>query len=499
MVNTAQKIPLYTKTGNKTKIKIPFKEEKQIEAEEPTNQIKFVGNLLDFQTNVLNWSQPIEKGIIGLDMGLGKTVITIAIICNRNYNKTIIVLPLSLLNQWKTAFQNFSDIDTNSILIYQGPKRNKLNFDTARIILTTYETVRIDINDELSLLYNKKEQFDCIVLDEAHKIRNNETKVYSACYSLSSHCKSKWLLTGTVIHNQFGDFLSLAEFLGLPDFDASIFEDQSQIQRWKKTYYYRLTKSECNLNLPQKIINEHFLEFDENHFDVYFDLFMETKQLYNKYLNAPTSLNLSFLLSKILRLRQCCNHPDAILGEDYRLDKNLYEGKYVKKFAKVIDIIQKTESDDKILIFSQWDHSLNLLSQCLENEGISYLKYNGKIDINKKNIILADFKKSSCKVLLLTLTSGGVGLDLSHANNVIIMDSWWNPALEEQAVDRVYRIGQTKIVNIHRLYMKDTIEEWLIEMKKQKQLIDIKFHTDNLHYAINKGLLKEILAKHIEY
>lgn len=461
-------------------------------------KMQFTGQLFEFQEIVMNWSRDITRGILGLDMGLGKTIVTIDIICDRNYSKTVIVLPLTLLDQWHNAFLTFTDIHPEEIILYQGDKRESQNFQKARVILTTYDVVRKDMENPQSALFRYHTQLDCVVLDEAHKIRNRDTKTYETCYSLGLNCKSKWLLTGTTIHNKFDDFMTLAQFLNLPDFSSDIFTDQDLIQNWKKKYYYRLTKADCKLQLPEKSLHEHYLDFDEDHWESYIEILTEVKQIYTDYLSNPTQLNFTSLLAKILRLRQCCNHPNAMLSADYySLEKNLYKNPHSAKFKKIVEIVNATPSDDKILIFSQWEHSLSLLGKYLDENNITHLEYNGQIGIDDKNRVLKKFKDTSAKVLLVTLTSGGVGLNLNFANHVIIMDSWWNPALEEQAIDRVYRIGQKKKVDVHRLYMKETIEEWLIEMKKEKQLVDSKFHNDNIPYVANKSLLKDLLHMHI--
>jgi len=491
------KIKINPKEG--PKIKVLTKSEMQVT--QLTNELlrmKFIGQLFPFQQDILKWSQSISRGILGLDMGLGKTVTMISIICDRNYEKIIIALPLQLLEQWSQEIQKFSNLKKEDICVYQGPKRNMMNFTKHRIILTTYDVIRVDMSDRTSILYQFRDQFDCIVLDEAHKIRNKETKTYESCYALGRYCESKWLLTGTVIHNQFEDFITLAGFLDVPDFNHKVINDQQLLQDWKKRYYYRLTKAQCHLQLPEKSLHEHHLEFDEEHWESYIDIFTEIKQIYADYVSNPTQLNFQCLLSKILRLRQCCNHPDAMLSEKfYRLEKNLHKNSHSAKFKKILEIINTSPIDDKILIFSQWEHSLTVLGKYLKENNVEYLEYNGNINIDTKNIILRKFKETSTKVLLVTLTSGGVGLNLNFANHVIIMDSWWNPALEEQAIDRVYRIGQTKKVDIHRLYMKGTIEEWLIEMKKEKHMIDSQFHEYDLCYTPNKSMLKDLLQMYI--
>ena len=126
-------------------------------------KLEFIGQLFPFQKKILGWSQLISRGILGLDMGLGKTVIMISIICSQNYKKTIIVMPLQLLEQWRSSIQKFSDTTQEEICVYQGPKRNSMNFGGKRIILTTYDVIRADMNNEHSLLYKSQTEFDCIV------------------------------------------------------------------------------------------------------------------------------------------------------------------------------------------------------------------------------------------------------------------------------------------------------------------------------------------------
>jgi SNF2 family DNA or RNA helicase len=495
---TSKKAPIPLKSST-PKRSIPFKKR----VEEPKKQLRkinFTGKLYEYQGKVLDWSSKIESGIIGLDMGLGKTATTISIICSRNYAKTIIVLPLSIIIQWKSEFKKFTDLKDGELVIYQGRKRKRADFDKARIVLTTYDVIRKDLNNFKSLIYKWKRRFDCIVLDEAHRIRNEETQTYEQCYDLGKHCQSKWLLTGTVIQNSFDDIATLVKFLNLKEHNYDWFKsaDEDQIKKWRDMYYYRLMKEDCDIPLPEKSLHEHFLEFDSEHEASYKEVFAEVRKIYTDYLVDPSSMNFNCLLEKILRLRQCCNHPDAMLSEEaYQLVVNQHQNMFSAKFNKIRDIVDETPSDDKILIFSQWTHSLDLLANFLNKHGISFIKFNGKLTVDEKNEVVEEFREGSAKVMLVTITSGGVGLNLNCANHVIILDSWWNQALEEQAIDRSYRIGQTKKVEVHRLYMKDTIEEWMVEMKKEKNIIDEELHNNNAKYLVDKSKLKKLLHIYI--
>ena len=374
------------------------------------------------------------QGILGLDMGLGKTVIAIAIMCDLQCGRTIIVLPLQLLEQWRASILRFSTLTAKEVVIYHGSKRHSVCLDSGvRVVLTTYDVVRMEMKVSGSVLFTG---FDCVIFDEAHRLRNRNTKSYGACQWLTKACRHRWLLSGTVIHNSINDLHALAELLGVGDSLGTT--SQTAMQQWKQRYYYRLTKAEANLQLPPKVVVEHHLEFDRAHIEVYVDLFAEMKEVYQDYLSDGTQMNFSNLLGKILRLRQCCNHPDAMLTDQlYQVDRNHHTGQPSAKFQKILELIQASPSDDKILIFSQWGHSLKVLAQYLTEHGCTHLSYNGQMTLDDKNRTLDRFKTANTEQsMLITLTSGGVGLDLSFANHVILLDSWWNPALEEQASDR---------------------------------------------------------------
>ena len=254
---------------------------------------------------------------------------------------------------------------------------------------------------------------------------------------------------------------------------------------------------ECDLRLPEKSVEEIFLPFDMDgiHWKEYHSLYERTMDLYAEYLDHQTHESFTNLLTKILRLRQCCNHPDAVLEPT---SPACHVELRSAKFTKIIDILKTTPSDDKTLVFGQWTHSLKLLGQHLTRHQIKFLEYNGSQSISQRNYILQQFREDpTCNVILITITSGGVGLDLSFANHVILMDSWWNMALEEQAIDRVYRIGQKKKVSIHRLYMNGTIEHWLVQMKSEKQKITEQFHQSGVIYEIDRSILTKLLHNYI--
>lgn len=449
--------------------------------------MEFVGELYPFQHKVVDWAIQRESGILGLDMGLGKTVIMLSIICHHDFKKTVIVVPLSILKQWKDATTQFTTLKSSDICVYQGRTRKNKNLKYYKLILTTYETVRIDMKNPMSGLYQVQTNVDCIVLDEAHTIRNEKTQTNISCNQLGRNTNNKWLLTGTTIHNKFKDFSSLCNFLG-----RSTIEDEITN---KDKFYYHLLKSECDIVLPPRTVTTHNLDFDPYHNSVNEILVNKMKGICEQYQNDNSRENFNCLLTQILRLRQCANHPYAhISTTEYNKHIDQYDSsKSSAKFDEILKIITESQIDDKIIIFSQWTHSLHILSRFLQFHNISSYQYDGTLSVEGKDNVLEQFKTGTTKVLLASLTSGSVGLNMTYANHVIILDSWWNKALEEQAINRIYRIGQKKSVYVHRLYMNNTIENWIISMKDEKYKVDCKFHNNNQIYFINGAVLSTIL------
>jgi len=435
--------------------------------------MNFLGRLYGFQSDVINWAKGLDKGIIGLDMGLGKTVITIAMMARKSYKCSVIVVPLPIIAQWKESLMRFTDLSETDICIHQGPLRKQHALNQYKIVLTTYDVVRNDINDKTCPL-STFHSFDALILDEAHKIRNRKTDTYKSCYALGKNTDNKWLLTGTSINNDFNDFVSLCMFL-------EIEINNHKLEHVKNTYYYRLTKKECLLNLPEKSIHQHYLNFDEKQADYYQGILNQMKDAYEDYEVNHNRESISHLLTTLLRLRQCCN----------------YSGDNSIKFQKIKNILDNIKNE-KVIIFSQWEKSLNMLQQQLDTLQIKNLKYHGKLNTCERTHILQQFQNDNqVNVLLMTVQSGGVGLDLTVANNCIILEPCWNNAIENQAIDRIYRIGQIKPVQVHQLYINDSIETWVNKLKKEKKIIDEEFHTNSKIYIKNNSLLKKLLWRNL--
>jgi SNF2 family DNA or RNA helicase len=450
--------------------------------------------LYPFQEKVVQWAETKNNLILGLDMGLGKTVISLSMLAKHQemIQQALVVLPLPILEQWRQCFLRMTNIGASNVVVFQGPGRHSIDLSRPKVVLTTYDVIRYDMalqekTNQPSVLYQARDQFQLAIFDEAHKLRNNKTATYQTCYSLTKDIPCKWLLTGTPIHNRYSDYTSLCTFVGV-----------SSDAKTKAEVYYRLTKAEANLQLPEKVITEDHLQADELTRHEYQEIFRETKKLFHQKQEGDGSISFGSILTKILRLRQCCNHPDAYLDDEAYHEPSNRHGTYLSaKMAKILELVTQAPKEDKIIIFSQWEHSLRILTDILQEHGHTSLLYSGRLDQGARTTVLHQFKTRPTRILLLTLTSGGVGLDMSYANHVILMDHWWNLALEEQAIDRIYRIGQTKKVYVHRLFVLNTIEEWMRKMKEEKGKVMDKFHLEGETYEPDHGTLNTMLQSYL--
>lgn len=511
--------------------------------------MKFTGELYPFQQPVFDWARQINRGIMALDMGLGKTIITVAIICAKQFQHCLIVVPLPVVKQWSDALVSFTDLSPNQICFYHGRRRNPRVFGRSKykVILTTYEMIRIDINNGRINPEEDEFHFDCVIFDEAQKLRNGKTQTHQTCYRMSQKISSRWLLSGTPIVNQYQDIIILNKFLDL-DLDQDLDQDQDQglgqkgdstsgslsnsdrISQWKKKYYYRLMKCQCQafLSLPGKEIHCHTLTMTEDHWKYYQCVQQELVGALADLEGTPegvregtpegvregvregrrSRMNFTSILVKILRLKQCCNHVNAMIGSQQFADKGgggRSEKKFNNnetmissvKFDTIMNLYNQKPKDQKMVIFSQWEVSLNILGQYFKSHGIDYLLYHGQLSMEQRQKVLDQFRTDTITVLLMTLTSGGLGLNLTCANHVILMDSWWNQATENQAIDRVYRIGQTRKVEVHRLVVNNTIEQWLVTMKEEKNKTVEYFDQYDDIYHVNRVTLSALLRRYL--
>lgn len=434
-------------------------------------------DLRDYQLAGFNWMNFLDEfkwgGLLADDMGLGKTLQALAFIkkqAEKSKKPNLAIVPTSLLYNWENEISKF--VPDLKYVVYHGGNRKELKDDIKKyqLIITSYGVVTNDIEDLRTISFNY------IFLDESQAIKNMASKRYKAVRLLKA--RNRIAMTGTPIENNTFDLFSQMNFLnpGFLGMATSFKSDYSkpidgkgdqkvaaELQKMIGPFLLRRTKEQVAKELPPKIEDYIYCEMGEEQMKVY-------KAFRNKYrdflLNKieEDGLNKSKLhvLEGLLKLRQICDSP-ALLA-----DKEDYGDESVKIDTLLQHIREKT-GNHKILIFSQFVKMLHLIRKELEKEGIVFEYLDGQCTPSQRNDSVNNFQDNeACRVFLISLKAGGTGLNLTAADYVYIVDPWWNPAVENQAIDRTHRIGQNKHIIAYRMICKDTVEEKIMKYQQRK-------------------------------
>lgn len=466
---------------------------------------KLEAELRSYQKRGYDWLGFLREngfgGILADDMGLGKTLQTLSLLQREKENgaeqPSLIVMPTSLVYNWEAEARKFTP--ELRILNHTGVGRTKnvANFAIYDIILTTYGIVRQDLK------FLKDFPFHYVILDEGQMIKNPASKTAKAVKQLKAHHRLS--LTGTPLENSLMDLWSQMTFLNpgllgserfFKTFYAQPIEKgrdekrQVQLKRLIHPFILRRTKEQVAHELPAKIEQRHYCEMTEEQKKIY----EETKNAYRNYLMELTpgdfrSKKLN-ILAGLQKLRQIAIHPGLVEeGEGAEL---LASGKY-QEFRRLLgEVLSK---DSKVLVFSQFVRLLQLLKEDLDKEGVKLAYLDGSTKDRRGQV--ARFQEDhSVKVFLISLKAGGVGLNLTAAEYVFILDPWWNPAVERQAVDRSHRIGQEKTVFSYKFITRDSIEEKIIKLQERKSKLssDIVSVEDEIFKSLKMEDFQDLLT-----
>ncbi len=438
----------------------------------------FQGRLRGYQKEALGWFQFLRElglgGILADDMGLGKTVQVLACLQQQKVNggktPSLIVVPTSLVFNWQAEAAKFTP--ELRIATYLGPGRHGTLDECikADIVLTTYGIMRRDIS-QIRMV-----EFDYAVLDESQAIKNPESVTSRAVRLINA--KHKLCLTGTPLENHIGELWSQMEFLNpgmlgskdrymrryakpLTQGDRDVL---SILRQMVKPFILRRAKEEVASELPEKqetIVRCTMTPEQETLYARLRDHYRATimKTVADKGIKRSKIK----VLEGLLRLRQAANHP-ALIGMD-----DIDSG----KFLQLIELIEETVAGGhKALVFSQFTRMLGLIKRRLQEKGLTFEYLDGRTPQARRSERVANFQQNpDIQLFLISLRAGGLGLNLTAADYVFIVDPWWNPAVELQAVDRTHRIGQTRKVVIYRLISRDSVEEKVLKLQKKKQEI----------------------------
>ncbi|MEM7349326.1 MAG: DEAD/DEAH box helicase [Acidobacteriota bacterium] len=438
----------------------------------------FHGELRGYQRDGLGWLRFLQTmrlgGCLADDMGLGKTVQVLALLQARRLGSkpagerrpSLIVAPRSLVHNWLEEGARFTP--RLRLAAYSGPQRQKLleRLDELDVVVTTYGLVRRDIQRLESL------ELDYAILDEAQAIKNAGSQAAKAARLLRA--EHRLALTGTPVENHLGELWSIFEFLNpgmlgrLPAFKKLTrgFKPEGSavdaLTRALKPFILRRTKQEVLSDLPEKTEQTLYCELEPKQWKLYKELRDHYRaSLGRRIESSGLGRSKIHVLEALLRLRQAACHPGLLDPT-----RNGQSSAKLETLLEQLDEI--TGSGHKALVFSQFVRLLEIVKHHLDERGTTYEYLDGKTRQRQKRIDRFQ-TDPDCQLFLISLKAGGLGLNLTAADYVFILDPWWNPAVEAQAVDRAHRIGQTRPVFAYRLIARDTVEEKILELQKSKR------------------------------
>ncbi len=444
----------------------------------------------------LNYLHDVSwNGILADDMGLGKTVQALSFLQHyyTTYGrlKALVVCPTTLIYNWENEIKKFTPSLTYHIHHSSGRNRHAEELDKYNIIITTYGTLRSDIKLFLQIM------LDYVVLDESQAIKNPASKVTKAASLLNA--RHRLCMSGTPLQNNTFDVFAQMNFLnpgmlGSMEFFRQEFavpidkfgevEQKEHLRKILYPFILRRTKEQVAKDLPDKTETILFCEMGDEQRKVY-DAYRNDFR--NKILGTIEEQGIQksqlTILQGLMKLRQICDSP-AILNETEK-----FENHSIKLDELAREIYENT-GNHKVLIFSQFLGMLALIREKLKSLDIKFEYFDGSTSAPDREKAIQSFQgDEEVRVFLISLKAGGVGLNLTAADYVYIVDPWWNPAVEQQAIDRTHRIGQTKNIFAYRMICKDTIEDKILQLQERKRLLAKELIADDASFV--KTLTKE--------
>jgi SNF2 family DNA or RNA helicase len=423
-----------------------------------------------YQLSGYNWLRFLYEHKFGAcladDMGLGKTLQTIMLLqtLKDSVSKILIICPVSILYNWRNELEKFSDLTYS---IYYGDERE---FKTdAKVILTSYGLMKKESFSTLG-----ETEFDILIFDEVQHLKNIRSLGANAARQLKA--KFRICLTGTPVENDLSEFYNIMD-LCVPGVwgDLGIVRSTSKnknrllARRTVKPFILRRTKDQVLKELPEKIENHVFLDFTP-----------EEKEFYQQKLNAVRSNMLTAgskrygeVLKSLLEMRQLClwqKHPALHSTKVDFLMENLE---------------QLVTEGHKTLIFSQFTTYLDMIENKIRENGWKFARIDGSQSIKKRGEMVEYFQNGDAQIFLISLKAGGFGLNLTAASYIFLMDPWWNPAVERQAIDRAHRIGQENKLTVYRPIIKDSVEEKVLILQQSKRELfrDLMAEDDDEYFS----------------
>lgn len=458
------------------------------------------------QKEALEWMTAVETrrrtvsemecrgGVLAMPPGCGKTLTTLSFIASRPSTHTLVIVPKSLIFQWVSEAKRVQGLNT---VVYHGSHRH-IPDTSSVLVCSTYETARLD--ERLRAF-----PWGRIVVDEAHRIAEPTSKTARVLMKICA--PNRWCLTGTPFKNGVSDLEALARFLNVFPYASPRWwrlngTKQSELHRWRDQFVFTADKDV--LQLPPKTENVFYAERSDTERELDAELMQSvfSQQLLvitrqRLIANHPLLFFHASVVMRTINQASGCVHcgsasTDAVCGRGQhamcaaclsdtcaqcvyeRLLKNAVPGEWPLHSAKTWIMWQFLKTrfgpGHKIVVFSQWTTSLDLIAHMLAFYHVGYVQYDGRIvTLESRAERLETFRTNDAvSVILISLSSGGEGVNLAFATHVLLMEPYWNEAMEQQAVDRLHRIGQTNLTVVSRFVTRDSIEEWVVQVQHRK-------------------------------
>ncbi|MFD0586421.1 DEAD/DEAH box helicase [Paenibacillus sp. GCM10027627] len=475
----------------------------------------FQGELRPYQQQGVSWLLFLRRfglgGILADDMGLGKTIQFMAYLsCVKEQEPpsgpALLICPTSVIGNWEKELKKFAP-SLNVVLHYGGRRAKGEELEEAvqgaDLVITSYSLAQLD-EEELARLH-----WNALCLDEAQNIKNVYTKQSGAIRRLQA--RHRIAMTGTPMENRLTELWSIYDFINpgylgsLNDFRKTVVapiertRDKELIdglQRWVKPFMLRRVKKDplIQLSLPEKIESKSYMTLTAEQGTLYENI---VSDLMEKLDSLDTMQRRGLILATLTKLKQLCDHPALLLKET---GEEAWDPGRSAKMARLLEMCEEISAEgERCLIFTQYVEMGERLKRMLEQglgSPVSYL--HGGVPKAKRDDMISDFQaeESSRTAFVLSLKAGGTGLNLTAANHVVHFDRWWNPAVENQATDRAFRIGQTRRVQVHKFVTLGTLEEKIDEMIESKQSLNeqVVSASENWITELSTDELKQLFA-----
>ena len=454
----------------------------------PLGDIRVQASLREYQEKGVRWLQMLHHygfgGILADDMGLGKTLQTIAFLTSQvtEDSRVLILAPSGLIYNWADEFRKFApQLD---LAVVHGLKANReaILSENHQIYVTSYATFRQD-----SELYQEM-AFDFLFLDEAQVMKNAQTKIAQSLRQFV--VPAVFALSGTPIENHLGELWSIFQIV-LPGLLPSKKEfmklPADRVAQFIKPFVMRRKKEEVLTELPDLIEVVYKNELEDQQKAIYLAQLQQMRDRLAQVTDQEFQRSRVEILSGLMRLRQICDTP-ALFMDDY-------QGASGKLDSLRDLLLQVADGGHRVLIFSQFKGMLEKIEQELPDLGLTSFKITGSTPAHDRQEMTKAFNQGERDAFLISLKAGGVGLNLTGADTVILVDLWWNPAVEAQAIGRAHRMGQEQMVEVYRLITKGTIEEKIQELQEQKKhLVSQVLDGTESRASLSLAEIREILG-----